>query len=187
MNNTCLQTVPPLPRPGRGCWRAARRARDFFRASGGCTRKSPATSENGEAKETLKPGGDAAPVSSAAQAFTRRDPGISFRTCESGFHTPLRAYGSSSSSDAPSQPDGGQIRQRLPLIIALVKEKSHTEVGSNPSSLSFGPFKNTVLFTWPQGVKWGYKPALLKYLISRTIRALNAKGCLNQGHSLCLL
>lgn len=108
------------------------------------------------------------------------------KRCESELHTLWHACGSRSSSDAPSQPNGGQIRQRLPLVVVLVKEKSCTEVRSNPPSPSFGPFKNTVLFTRPQGVKWGYQPAVLKYLISRTTRALNAKGCLNQCHSLRL-
>lgn len=74
---------------------------------------------------------------------------------ERGFHAPLHVSGSGSSSDAPRQPDGGQIRQRLPFVIVLVKEKSHAELRSHPSSLSFGPFKNRVLFTWPQRVKWG--------------------------------
>lgn len=73
---------------------------------------------------------------------------------EGGFHTPLHACSCGSSSDAPRQPHGGQIRERIPFIIILVKEKSYTEVRRNPSLVSFGLIKNSSPYT-AMRVKWG--------------------------------
>lgn len=72
---------------------------------------------------------------------------MSRKRYEGGFHTPLHACSSGSSSDAPSQAHGGQIGERIPLIIVSVKEKFYTEVRRNPSSVSFGLIKNSSPYT----------------------------------------
>lgn len=97
------------------------------------------------------PASPALPVSALAAVELEED--VPKKT-EGGFHTPLHVCNSGSCSDAPSQPRGGQIRERLPLTIASLKEKSHIEVRRNPSSVSFGLIKNSSPYT-AMRVKWG--------------------------------